>query len=70
MSEWIAISDRMPDASGSYITYSPHSPYPIHVGVWLRCEQAWEHEWLRKKRSEIKPKTWIAHWMPLPAPPQ
>lgn len=69
MSGWIKCSDRLPPGPGSYLTHSPQSPYPIHIGVWLEREQAWEHEWHRKKRSEIKPKTWITHWHELPSLP-
>lgn len=69
MSGWINCSDRLPPGPGSYLTHSPQSPYPIHIGVWLEREKAWEHEWHRKKRREIKPKTWITHWHELPALP-
>lgn len=69
MSEWIAISDQSPQKTGSYLTYGSHSYWPMQVSTWFSDCEAWEHEWLRKKKSDIKPKTWITHWMPLPEPP-
>lgn len=70
MSEWISVEERLPPETGDYLTWSRHSYWKNQVHVWLDKEQAWEQEWLRKKRTELKPKTWITHWMPLPEPPK
>ena len=67
---WISIVDGLPTENGSYLTYNPTSYWKIQTTTWLAEECAWEHEWLKKKRSEAKPKTWITHWMPLPNPPE
>lgn len=70
MSEWIKCSDRLPPTSGSYLVLKPHSAYKHGIYEWLQEEQSWEQEWHRKKRSELKPRTWVTHWMPLPEPPE
>lgn len=70
MSEWISCSDRLPTEPGAYLVFKPISAYRLCLYDWLVDVRAWEQEWLRKKRSDFKPKTWVTHWMPLPEPPQ
>lgn len=66
---WISVADRLPPAEGEYLTYSSRSAYVVSVSTWLKNEGAWQHEWLRKKRSEARPKTWVTHWRPMLPPP-
>ncbi|MBH9198645.1 DUF551 domain-containing protein [Pseudomonas aeruginosa] len=70
MSEWISCAESFPTVAGTYLVFKPASTYRVGLYEWLEDEQSWEQEWIRKKRSELKPKTWVTHWMPLPAPPQ
>ena len=68
MSEWISVSERMPDSSGTYLVYKENSAYQYGVFDWLRAEGCWEPELMSKKRSESKPKTWVTHWKELDPP--
>lgn len=70
MSEWISCAESLPTVAGTYLVFKPVSTYRVGLYEWLEDEQGWEQEWIRKKRSELKPKTWVTHWMPLPAPPK
>lgn len=67
---WVSVDDELPPSDGRYLTFNPTSYWRVQVSVWLHEEDSWEHEWLKKKRSEIKPKTWITHWMHLPTEPE
>lgn len=69
MTNWISVEESLPTQAGSYLTYSPYCYWNQQVHVWLEKEKAWEHEWLKKKRTELKPKTWITHWTYLPENP-
>ncbi|TWW38983.1 DUF551 domain-containing protein [Pseudomonas aeruginosa] len=69
MSEWISCAERLPTVAGTYLVFKPVSAYRVGLYEWLEDEQSWEQEWLRKKRSEFKPKTWVTHWMPVPSLP-
>ncbi len=69
MSDWIKCGDRLPTASGSYLVFKANSAYQYGTYGWLRAEGCWEPELMNKKRSESKPRTWVTHWQPLPAPP-
>lgn len=68
--KWISLDHEAPPCGGSYLTFNPTSYWRVQVSVWLEREESWEHEWLKKKRSEFKPKTWITHWMHLPTDPE
>ncbi|MBW6333074.1 DUF551 domain-containing protein [Pseudomonas aeruginosa] len=70
MGQWISCSERLPKEPGTYLVFKALSAYRLGLYNWLVDEQSWEQEWIRKKRSELKPKTWVTHWMPLPEPPQ
>lgn len=66
---WIAIAESLPSKSGEYWTYSELSTYKPGVGVWCGPDQAWEHDLRDKKRSQLKPKTWVTHYAPIEVPP-
>ncbi|MBH4513125.1 DUF551 domain-containing protein [Pseudomonas aeruginosa] len=70
MGQWISFSERLPKEPGTYLVFKALSVYRLALYDWLVDEQSWEQEWIRKKRSDLKPKTWVTHWMPLPEPPQ
>ncbi len=66
--DWIDITVTPPTEAGEYLTYSAKSAYKYRTAIWLPEVQCWEHEWLQKKRSEFKPKTWVTHYMPVTPP--
>ena len=66
--DWIDVNAVPPPKDGEYLTYSARSAYKYGVGIWMSDVGCWQHEWLRKKRSEIKPKTWITHYVSINPP--
>ena len=66
MSEWISVSDRMPDYDIDVLLFGP-GWNAVYVGYWRHS-----HEWIGRYRAEENqlPYTDPTHWMPLPEPPK
>lgn len=67
MSEWIAVTERLPEGdTGSVLAYSSHlerdSDFPGH------CMMVMNPVWLRNDVASKHP-SWT-HWMPVPASPK
>lgn len=65
MSEWISVTERLPEAGGMYLVYNPSravskivtTRYSTERGRWCSSEACCYHEG-------------ITHWMPLPPEPK
>ena len=60
MSDWISVKDRLPDTIGSFLGF--HDNYYISI-VFFNSDKEWCEMWRQEKLK-------IAHWMPLPKPPE
>lgn len=56
---WIAVSESLPDADGSYLVYQS--------GGYRFSRDFIDGEWVNAKSKKYGD---ITHWMPLPQPPQ
>lgn len=70
MSEWISVSERLPDAengAGESENVLIHDDL-TGVGVGFYCHD--ENVWADKDGVELDPDLYaVTHWQPLPAPP-
>lgn len=70
---WIDVNDRLPTECGLYWVYCPQSYHKFTTAEWGPVGMRMGDErygWVRefKRRTDVKPKTWIDHWMPIHAP--
>lgn len=61
MSEWIPVTERMPDESTRVLAYLP-SLRLIDVTLYHGGQF-----WIAEVSTDIEP---VSHWMPLPEPPE
>ena len=63
MSEWIPVSERVPEEDGAVLGCLPSADpdKPLLMVVWYDPSFGWS----------LFPKGWrVSHWMPLPEPPK
>lgn len=63
-SGWISVDERLPEESGTYITYHDHGNCGvIYYNASIHLWNVYYHE---DKQNAIRS---VTHWMPLPEPP-
>jgi len=64
MSEWISISDKLPEEDCAVLVSGPHGVELVCFNYYHRC---WDDAWGDDYYKDI---TYFTHWMPLPRPPK
>lgn len=62
MSDWVNCSERMPDETDDYLTYSEIDGVPINEVHTFFANRGYFS-------CETREDRFITHWMPLPEPP-
>ena len=70
MNEWTKCSERLPEESGNYLTYTDWGWISVNrfSAVWQKWnihDSNTDKDWVDKMAMED-----ITHWMPLPAGPE
>lgn len=65
MSEWIKVSDRLPEKNITVMIYEPHCRESSGYGYTVFSGDPTR---LLGRKSDGT--LWITHWMPLPEPPE
>lgn len=70
MGKWVKCSDRLPEESGYYLTYTSWdwisvNEYSSRWEKWNISDKSTNEDWI----SKVEMKN-ITHWMPLPAGPE
>jgi hypothetical protein len=63
MSEWIPVSERLPEDDENVLVFDPKC-YGTHI-AWCHKDSTGEIVWASQVYYGLEP----THWMPLPAPP-
>ena len=77
MSEWIKLSDRLPEINEHVLFFEPGPNEPCRVGCLIKQKDhmadgssEW-HIYLRDLHTgSTMTLGWFTHWMPLPEPPK
>lgn len=69
MSQWIAVTDAMPEEGVEVLTWSPVGQCQTVAAWWPTVHSEWRSGDPRADLYNQFDPEGITHWMPLPAPP-